>query len=629
MPQLRTYIVQAPDGKTITMQGPEGAPQDEVIRRAQSMYAQQYGSGVASKPKLLSTPPVHGFGGSGTYTREMSPSQLEGELDLQRLEGIGFDPSSPIIGTGKNIIGGITGLLEPLFRHTESPSDALDFAKNIGNAALSIPKAFTDMIGGTISGVTGGPDDEGFQRAARGSGQAAAMLSPPLLNAARTTVPGSIMRGPIRQAMPGNAVRLGRSLPDLPPPAQPIRVPVGKRLPSILKEGALIEYHPPVQLLSESIGGRGFLETINEALPDLKHAQMTTIRSAMDSQPKLELAASSARNRVWNESIAPAIQGKVDLTSVANQLIRGIPKSVRLETKKYVKLVRNINSKYRGKSVSASTLHEIAKEARAGLRSVLARDNFDRAAALEKPAGKFASAENDALRNTLYEHVNRTTGVDIRPAMQKYGALSDFDQTIRKVPDTPTMYERIFGTEAQRIASPQSVKSGVMRALTSHWTSDIAKVRRAFDGYILEPDKVTPRFEATYIPPSRQIGASAGGARPMPMPETSSVVGELVPPEPGTRATRTGRLLTTGTPIMPPLASDIPSAIQNSLGVESASRYPGNVGYPGSMELPMPAKPRLGDRFMQRGQMYTYSKKGWIPSRNPQPTRPIGKLNEP
>src|SRR5688572_28792642 len=114
---LRTYTVQAPDGRTITLEGPDGAPQDEVIRRAQSMYQQQYGGGV-TKPSTPSRPPTPhpGFGGEGTYTRDMSPTQLNMELDLQRLEALGVDPSSPIIGTGKNILRGIGTLIEPFMK---------------------------------------------------------------------------------------------------------------------------------------------------------------------------------------------------------------------------------------------------------------------------------------------------------------------------------------------------------------------------------------------------------------------------------------------------------------------------------------------------------------------------------
>jgi hypothetical protein len=38
---LPRYTVQAPDGKTIILEGPEGASQDEVIRQAQALYQQQ------------------------------------------------------------------------------------------------------------------------------------------------------------------------------------------------------------------------------------------------------------------------------------------------------------------------------------------------------------------------------------------------------------------------------------------------------------------------------------------------------------------------------------------------------------------------------------------------------------
>lgn len=138
----------------------------------------------ADTPAVASRTPAHGFGGSGTYTRDMSPDRVQMEMDLQRLESLGVDPSSPIIGTGKNILTGLGQLISPFMTNTptlmakpEVLQRSVDAAKNV---ATSTARAPYDMVEGNISGLTNDPynEGEGFQRANRGAAITAALVAP-------------------------------------------------------------------------------------------------------------------------------------------------------------------------------------------------------------------------------------------------------------------------------------------------------------------------------------------------------------------------------------------------------------------------------------------------------------------
>lgn len=53
---MATYTVKAPDGKTITLQGPDGASQDDIIAQAQALYKPQAAPAARPKPKPAAQP---------------------------------------------------------------------------------------------------------------------------------------------------------------------------------------------------------------------------------------------------------------------------------------------------------------------------------------------------------------------------------------------------------------------------------------------------------------------------------------------------------------------------------------------------------------------------------------------
>lgn len=155
-------------------------------------FSRMQGGTSTTRPRT----PAHGFGGSGTYTRDMSPGQLDNELTLQRLESLGVDPSSPIFGTGKNILTGLGQLISPFMTNTptlmakpEIMQRSVDTAKS---AVTTTARAPYDMIEGNVSGLTNDPynEGEGFQRANRGAAVTAALVAPRAAGAVQSVSKG-------------------------------------------------------------------------------------------------------------------------------------------------------------------------------------------------------------------------------------------------------------------------------------------------------------------------------------------------------------------------------------------------------------------------------------------------------
>jgi uncharacterized protein YfkK (UPF0435 family) len=78
---MATYTVEAPDGKTITLEGPSGASQEDVIAQAQQLYKPQ-----ESKPISASSGQFGETGGGAALGRPMNRGQLNVQAQPRPLE---------------------------------------------------------------------------------------------------------------------------------------------------------------------------------------------------------------------------------------------------------------------------------------------------------------------------------------------------------------------------------------------------------------------------------------------------------------------------------------------------------------------------------------------------------------
>ena len=427
-------------------------------------------------------------GGQETITGLPGMAKALGSAFWENLKGVyGFDKEA--LGRGveqsKQLVGGVAkGAAEQV----RIPAQ--------GAAALIAPEKVP------------APSDEEFRQQAKAQGP---LLGSAAIGAAAkpgvSSVSKFVREAPVRKGY--TTINPQTLKPELP--ANTIKAEIGMKLPK-LESGAIVEFSEPVNLAAKALGGDVSLEAgdslrrvFNEAFPDLKQAQQQNpyLRGAMNSPQKFRAAVQWARNRVWRESMEPAFKaaGEVDLSPVALQLISEIPESIRVKTpRRALALEKAFTKMFDGKVVKAETLHEFAKEARAAIQAKLAKNSFDRQAAFGTPDGKMAESFNTALRDRLYQHVQQNTGVDLRPIAERYGALSELEQTALGLAEPQSFLEKLF--TSYTFPTKRAVAARVGERIGQHMISDMKLLERAFNNYKLEPQKVTLPFRLRATAPA-------------------------------------------------------------------------------------------------------------------------------
>lgn len=451
-----------------------------------------------------------------------APPSVMSELMMERLRGI------PEAITGiPAMLRSLAPALAPIARTLmggmgRGPAQLEDIQK-IGELGKGVAEGVVAPISATARGGAAllapetfdAPSDEELRREARAQG---ALLGGAVLGRAGAPVASKVSKyvreAPVRKGL--TTISPKTLQPELPINA--IKADIGVKLPK-LEPGAIIDFDSPVNNAAKALGGETSLElgdtlkrAFNEAFPDLIAAQQQNpfLRQAIDSPRKFRAAVQWARNKVWRDSMAPAFKeaGEVDLTPVADQLISEIPESIRIKTpQRALALEKTFSRMFDGKTVKAEALHEFAKEARARIQSKLAKNAFDRQAAFGTPDGKMAESYNTALRDRLYQHVLEKTKTDLRPIAERYGALSELEQTALGLAEPKSFLEKLF--TSYTFPTKRAVAARVGESLGQHMISDMKLLNRAFKEYSevfarspAERAKVTQPFRVIQRAPS-------------------------------------------------------------------------------------------------------------------------------
>ena len=123
---MATYTVKAPDGKTITLEGPDGASQADVIAQAQRLYKPQ----AAPTPAPAPAPKPNSVEAYQQRWANMSPTQARGIL--QKFAG-SVSPDDP----RTQALAKIAGVKPPAVRAPESRAQRAGRAASAANAGKS------------------------------------------------------------------------------------------------------------------------------------------------------------------------------------------------------------------------------------------------------------------------------------------------------------------------------------------------------------------------------------------------------------------------------------------------------------------------------------------------------------
>ena len=491
------------------------------------------------------------------------PIKRAGEM-ITGLPGFASQVGSAFWDNLKGVYGGQP---EALSRGAEKSSQlASGVWEGVKQAATETPKAIGTTLqgaGALIAPETIPMPSEERMREAAGVAPFAALTAatggPAVLQAGRG-VARYVRNAPVRKGY----TQLGGLGNPLKPEPQPVpKVGVhADRVPL----GATPKYEPEVRGLSKALQVERLGEeaakmedAINAALPNIKHAQqnnpfqMRPFKSLKEFGNTLKWG----RTRIWEQSINPLFTGKMETAPIKQRFINNVnpvikqffPEAVDPIIKKF----GDIFDAY--PEMSTAAIEELAATLRAQLD--IPKGPF---AMFDEMAGSKTAtmkALEDAVRDSLYEHVNLTHNTDIRPAMRAYGDLSGIERLVRDVPEPTSFIEKALSTytfPTKRAIAARLGEQSARQLMGTMW-----RLNRALGKYKLDPSLVTPiaepRFPMMYDLPSmkptvaEQLTAAAKSGRadkplpsspPIKPPEFSKVpdalprdpiTGELLIPE--------------------------------------------------------------------------------------------------
>lgn len=325
-------------------------------------------------------------------------------------------------------------------------------------------------------------------------------------------------------------------------------IPKTPRYESI-KSSKPVEQLAITQGSKASVGAKEHItKNVDAVFPDLKKTELEVIKQGdrnnkgVKNQDELKTIVDITRKNKWNNDLDPYIKATppTEGDSIADSIINKIPDSIKQQPSRYDNIVNKVNERFRGKTFTSDQIESYIQEARAGMRSILAKNSFDAAASEKLPAHAMQKAYWDSLRDNLHNNVLKATGKDIKPDLAQYGHLTEFEQTLNKQPESPSFLDALEGKYVT--PSKTGVSGRLLSAGRSIWSSDNSLIRRAFKAYpegMMEHSTIgdnpnLPVYEAPPRgdPPPPLIGNYNNYNGPTPKTGTPSSIHELISQEP-------------------------------------------------------------------------------------------------
>jgi len=316
-------------------------------------------------------------------------------------------------------------------------------------------------------------------------------------------------------------------------------------IPSVVPKDANVAMTKAVKPLSRNLE---FTRALDRALPEVKAAEADLGRSIAGVDDMIE-AVKLAKQRVWEQreqftGPARAMNSQVDLTPVADAMIKAIPEKLKLEDPAAAARLIETANKYRGK-FSIQDAEAFLKTTNAEMDSYYAKyPTARRQAAIANPDTAALDAQAKALRTQIYRTLDAPgQGSGPRELSQRYGSLLNLEEELyrrrnvaaRQQPDS--LSEQVGKwTAAGHIVkglitkSPSDVAMGMMESRAATWLKEQQTadniIRSTMANYTRKPIPVAPPV------PVRPAGLLGPGPIITPPPADTSgirVVSDLYP----------------------------------------------------------------------------------------------------
>lgn len=180
-----------------------------------------------------------------------------------------------------------------------------------------------------------------------------------------------------------------------------------------------------------------FDQMLKKAMPDMKAAE-ADIGKPIEGVDDALASTRAAKQNVWSQyeqMAGPARQAgaTIDLTPVADAMVRSIPKKMRVENPEGAQSIVDRANVYR-KPFSIQDAEELLKDTNAELDSYYAKyPAAQRSALLANPDTAQTVAQAETLRTLIYKALDgEGEGAAPRAIKQRYGALSQVEEELQR-----------------------------------------------------------------------------------------------------------------------------------------------------------------------------------------------------
>lgn len=529
-----------PDG-TVIRGVPEGVTQSEVMRRYQLSQPQTQLAASAPEPPPTNAGPMSWGEAGKRYMQAGIPGVLYGAATAEPSEA--SEHSLASLKGMKEAITGIPGMVGSLGSafwqnlkgvYGTNPADIDKGVEQTGQLVKGAIHGISAPVTVPARGAAALLAPEKFEAPSREESLEAAGAAGTNLGGLLLGEGGGKLMSKVSKYTREAPIRKGYTTLDPAtlkpvPPEPPILVKHGLPAPEIPK-GKLPTYKLQTSKIADGLGllddveGTQMKNAIAEVYPDLKYAQANAegVRGPVNTPAKLRAVLDWNGERLWNTILEPELKqsGKMrNLATLSEDVQAQLPEHVKQFYGEMVQAkldpIQKVIDRYKkpGEAipqVDPMMIHGLVKAIRNELD--LAATPMEQGIQRQLPKGEILFELNKVLRDKLYEHVETTRGVDLRPVARKYGMNATIKGEAADLTTPKGFFETLFSSYT--FPTPRAVAARIGETAGKQLISRMKSLKKGFDFkmtpeeelLVTRPNMPKSRPRASIAGPPQQLG---------------------------------------------------------------------------------------------------------------------------